>query len=141
MRLFSNRAVTTATGDEARFKRYRDLRSGGLLDRFRFEREKGDWLFAAGADHVGYRDQRYSADLNKVGRLKVSFPRDEGPLFYSETTCTLYSEQARGLLRIADSLVDAAWRASARIRAAALPHQVGLGAPHVSLVIRPLSNR
>ena len=51
-RLFS------VSDDPARDQRYRDLRSGPVVDRFRYTNDQKLWVFAAGADHVGYRDQR-----------------------------------------------------------------------------------
>src|SRR4026207_301404 len=42
------------TGDSARYQRYRDLRDGGYIDRFRFNKETESWVFGAYATNVGY---------------------------------------------------------------------------------------
>src|SRR5258706_12092222 len=56
--------------DEARFERYRDLRNGPVLEGFRYANDTASRTFKAQADHVGYRDQRYSAAYNDYGKLK-----------------------------------------------------------------------
>jgi MtrB/PioB family decaheme-associated outer membrane protein len=73
--------ATSFTGDEARFNRYRDLRDGGYVDRFRFARETETFAFRAEANHVGYRDQRYFADFNSIGKLKATFEFNSNPLY------------------------------------------------------------
>src|SRR5581483_2976776 len=70
-------------GDPARVQRYQDLRSGPTVERFRYENDQKVWVFSAGADHVGYRDQRYFADYMKSGRIKASFEYNQIPLFNS----------------------------------------------------------
>jgi MtrB/PioB family decaheme-associated outer membrane protein len=70
-------------GDEARYQRYKDLRSGGLLDAFKYTRESDKWLFDVTARHVGYRDQKFLAQFRNYERLKVSFTWDQIPLFYA----------------------------------------------------------
>ena len=54
-------AFSSIDGDPARFQRYQDLRDGVLVTdaRYAFENPDGNWLFQAGADRVGRRDQRY----------------------------------------------------------------------------------
>jgi MtrB/PioB family decaheme-associated outer membrane protein len=74
---------TNTSGDEARYQRYRDLRDGGLLDAFRYTREKDNWIFAATANHVGYRDQKYQVGFRQYGRFKLNFTWDQIPLNYS----------------------------------------------------------
>src|SRR6187402_1472608 len=75
-------------GDPARFQRYQDLRDGVLFTDARFARSDaaGRWFFNAGADNVGYRDQRYSLDYERTGKFKVSGLWDEIPQFYSVDT-------------------------------------------------------
>ena len=89
--------------DKARFERYRDLRDGGFLDRFRFTRETDRWLFNAQADHVGYRDERFSAAYNGYGKVKATFEWNQTPLFYSRDTSWLYTDQGGGQLRISNT--------------------------------------
>src|SRR6185503_17801030 len=50
---------TSFTGDEARYNRYRDLRDGPYVNKFRFAKERETMAFRAEANNVGYRDQRY----------------------------------------------------------------------------------
>ena len=90
--------------DEARYQRYRDLRNGATLDRFRFTKENDSWSFIGQADHVGYLDQRYSASINNFGNFKVSFEWNQIPLFYSSDTQTLYTQVSPGVLRLDDSV-------------------------------------
>jgi MtrB/PioB family decaheme-associated outer membrane protein len=96
--------TTDLSGDEARFQRYRDVRDGAFLERFRFARETDRWFVALGADHVGYRDQRYFGEFAAPGKLKASFTWDQVPLFYSVDTRTLFAEAAPGVLRIDDAI-------------------------------------
>ena len=56
------------------------------------------------ADHIGYRDQRYSASYNDFGKLKVAFEWNQVPLFYSKSTATLYSETTPGVLLMDDTI-------------------------------------
>ncbi len=79
--------------DEARFGRYRDMRDGGFLDRVRFTRETDRWLFGAEADHVGYRDERFSAAYNEYGKVKATFEWNQTPLFYSQDTSWLWDTE------------------------------------------------
>ncbi|MGE5242702.1 MAG: MtrB/PioB family outer membrane beta-barrel protein [Betaproteobacteria bacterium] len=98
---FGGRATSFDTGsDKARFQRYQDLRDGATLDKFRFSRSTDSWLFNAQADHVGYRDQRFSGAFNDYGKVKASFQWNQTPLFYSETTRTLYTQSSPGVLTL-----------------------------------------
>ncbi len=96
--------LTSVAGDEARYQRFRDLGSGAFLERLRFERSGGDWLFEAGADHAGRRDQRYFAEYRAKGKLTFSFLWDQVPLFMSRDTRTLYTAEAPGVLRITPAI-------------------------------------
>ena len=100
--------------DRARFQRYRDLRKGGTLDRVRFSRETAAWTVDLQADHVGYRDQRYAASLNRYGKIKASFAWDQVPLFYSVDTRTPYTEASPGVLRIESRVAPETGEALAR---------------------------
>ena len=84
--------LTSESGDPARFQRYGDFRDGLLFDTARFTREHptGSWLFTAGADKVGWRDQRYAARYQRTGRFVVSGFWDQIPQFYSVDTKTPY---------------------------------------------------
>ncbi len=85
--------ISSVSGDPARFQRYQDLRDGILFTDARFERADpgGAWLFHAGADNVGWRDQRFFADYERTGLFVVSGLWDEIPQFYSVDTRTPFS--------------------------------------------------
>src|SRR3954470_8719985 len=82
---------STINGDEARYQRYKDLRSGGLLDAFKYTREKENWLFDITANHVGYRDQKFVAHFRQYERARISFTWDQIPLFYAEPDSDVFS--------------------------------------------------
>jgi hypothetical protein len=79
---------TSASGDEARYERYRDLRSG-VNANVVFNKETENWLFNVKASNIGYRDQRYTMDYNSK-RVKVSFLFDSIPLNYGYDLKTPY---------------------------------------------------
>lgn len=83
--------VTSVAGDSARFQRLRDLRDGPTLNSLNISRRTDAWTFAAEADHVGYRDQRFAANYVRDGRVKASFEWDQSPLFISRDTRTLFT--------------------------------------------------
>ena len=58
-------------GSDARFQRYRDVRDGGTVDRFRLFKDTDTYRYNLQADHVGYRDQRYSASYTNYGKVKA----------------------------------------------------------------------
>jgi MtrB/PioB family decaheme-associated outer membrane protein len=91
-------------GDYARYSRFRDMRDGAFLDRFRFDKETQTSLFRAEANNVGYRDQRYFGEFRSIGKLNVSFEWDQIPLFYSELTESLYTNSGNGRLVIDDGI-------------------------------------
>ena len=102
---FGLRGTSFSEGsDEARFQRYRDLRNGVTLDLVNYAREAENQGFTIHADHVGYRDQHYSVDYNRYGKLKMSFDWNQIPLFYSQDTATLYTFTDPATLRIDDSI-------------------------------------
>src|SRR5215203_1551235 len=84
--------VTTIDGDEARAQRYRDLRSGIFANNAVVGRRTQDWTLEAQAWNIGYRDQRYQVDLQRVGRMTASFLYDQIPLWISADSRTLYVE-------------------------------------------------
>jgi MtrB/PioB family decaheme-associated outer membrane protein len=106
---------TDVDGDEARFQRYRDLRGGGLFDALRVTQERGNWLFNVSADHVGYRDQRYAAEVVNYARGRLTFTWDQTPLFFSTgdvdrfglLSATAYQRVAPGEYRLDDSMQQA----------------------------------
>jgi MtrB/PioB family decaheme-associated outer membrane protein len=90
--------------DEARFQRYRDLRNGPLLTGVRYRNQNERWITGFDADNVGYRDQRYFADINRPGRLRVSFEWNQIPLFMSEDTATPFRQVSPGVFRLPSEL-------------------------------------
>jgi MtrB/PioB family decaheme-associated outer membrane protein len=95
---------TSVDGDPARFQRYQDIRDGVLFTDARYAREDpgGSWLFQASADNVGWRDQRYFANYEQVGRFVVLGLWDEIPQFYSVDTATPYTGSG-GTLELDDA--------------------------------------
>jgi MtrB/PioB family decaheme-associated outer membrane protein len=91
-------------GDEARFQRYRDLRPGLYGNNALAGRRSEDWNLELQAWNVGYRDQRYQLDFQRVGRLTASFLWDQIPMFISRDTRTLYTESSAGVFRLEDGL-------------------------------------
>ena len=99
--------VTSIDGDEARAQRYRDLRSGIYASNLIAGRRTEDWTLEAQAWNIGYRDQRYQLDFDRVGRLRASFLYDQIPLWISADTRTLYVETQPGVFRLEDSMQQA----------------------------------
>ena len=85
--------LTTVDGDPARFQRYQDYRDGLLFTGARYSRDDvdGNYTFKALADNVGFRDQKYAASYERVGKYSVSGFWDQIPQFYSVDTKTPYS--------------------------------------------------
>jgi MtrB/PioB family decaheme-associated outer membrane protein len=90
--------------DPARYQRYRDVRDGGTVDRFRLFKDTSEYRYSLQADHVGYRDQRFSASYTNFGKVKASFEWNQIPLFYSQDTRTLYDTSNPGTLTLNDSI-------------------------------------
>jgi len=95
---------TNVDGDSARYYRFKDWREGGFIERFRFEKVTDDSLFHAQANNVGYRDQRYFAEYQSIGKIKVDGAWDQIPLYISKDTQTLYSVSKTGLFSIDDNI-------------------------------------
>ena len=87
-------------GDEARYFRFRDLRGGPFLDGFRLGRETESLVLRAEASNVGYRDQRYFGQFERIGRLRGSFEWNQIPLYLSRDAESLYVHQGNGVLSI-----------------------------------------
>jgi MtrB/PioB family decaheme-associated outer membrane protein len=95
-----------AGSDQAFYQRYRDLRNGPTLDVLRYATDNDQRYFIVQADHVGYRDQHYLAEYNRFGKLKMSFEWNQIPLYFSQTTATLYGNptDSDGLLLMPDAI-------------------------------------
>src|SRR5215216_4214253 len=86
---------TNTTGDTARFERYRDARDG-LFSSLRVNRQTDVFLFAADAQHIGYRDQRYEVSYTRP-KLDFGFNFTGQPLNYSYITRTPYTSDGSTL--------------------------------------------
>ncbi len=95
---------TSIDGDSARYYRFKDWRDGGFVERFRFERVTDDSLWHAEANNVGYRDQRYFAEYQSIGKIKADGEWNEIPLYISQDTETLYTVSKSGLFSIDDNI-------------------------------------
>lgn len=95
---------TSLDGDSARFERYRDLGDGLFLEHASARREANGWLLDFGGEHVGRRDQRFTASAVDPGRLRASFMWDQIPMLLSRSTRSLYSGIGTGVLTIDDPL-------------------------------------
>ena len=109
--------ITSIDGDEARAQRYRDLRSGIYANNLVAGRRTEDWMLEAQAWNIGYRDQRYQVDIDRVGRLRASFLYDQIPLWISADTKTLYVETQPGVFRLEDSMQQAIQAGQATLHA------------------------
>ena len=96
--------VTEVDGDQARYQRYRDLRSGVYATNLLIGRRTPEWNIEAQAWNVGYRDQKYQVDMQRVGRLSASFLWDQIPMWISGDTRTLYTQTAPGIFRLEDAM-------------------------------------
>jgi MtrB/PioB family decaheme-associated outer membrane protein len=107
--LFIGARVSSVDGDPARFQRYQDLRDGLLFSGFRysFAQPDGAYTFDARANNVGWRDQEYFAEYNRVGKMSVIGSWQQIPQFYSVDTKTPYTGSGGTLV-----LDDAAQRAA-----------------------------
>lgn len=95
------------SGDEARYNRFRDLRAGPFISRFRLAKETDNWFVRGEARDVGYRDQQFSADFERIGRLKAGFDWSQVPLFISRDTRSLYADLGNGVLGVDDAIQQA----------------------------------
>ena len=94
---FGIRAGTTE-GDEARYERYQDLRSGAF-SKVQFGKQTDTYMFNVGARNIGYRDQNYNAEYTN-GKAKYSGYYDSTPLNYSYLTSTPWVETQTGVFTL-----------------------------------------
>jgi hypothetical protein len=81
------RSIHLDHGDEARYERYRDLRSGAATH-IDLDKDTSKYLFNVNVDNAGYRDQRYSANYDANGKVRLAFGWDSIPLNYSYISST-----------------------------------------------------
>lgn len=105
--------LTGEEDDPGRYQRYRDLRSGPLINLFQFGRHREAWAFSATAERAGFRDQRYSVAFNRFGTFEGSFQFIGVPQYLSRQAATLYTEETLGVLRL-DDLLQSAVQSGAR---------------------------
>ncbi len=92
------------SGDEARFLRYRDFRSGPVVNALRWTNEDDTRVWRAEADNIGYRDQRYAARFERFGRFKAWFAYDQIPYEQEYTSRTPFTLQGWTLAVVDDAL-------------------------------------
>ena len=90
--------------DKARFQRFNDFRSGMTVDLVRLMKKTETHALKFNGDHIGYRDQRFSGSYNRFGKFKALFRFDQIPLFYSDSTRTLYTSSEPGVLALDDGI-------------------------------------
>jgi MtrB/PioB family decaheme-associated outer membrane protein len=101
------------SGDPARYQRFQDLRQGAYLDGFRFDKATEQWSFKADGGNIGYRDQRFGAQFNSFGKLKLNFDWTQIPLFASGDSRSLYTDRGNGVLEIDNAIQQAIQDATA----------------------------
>src|SRR4029453_8492492 len=95
---------TNLNGDAARYERYRALGSGLFLEGVRVGRQRSGWLLSFSADHVGWSDQRFVGNAERLGTFKSWFIWDQIPMLFSRTTRTLFTGIGSGQLQILDAV-------------------------------------
>ena len=87
----------------SKYDEYRDLRDGFFVRRFRLSKDDiagSKYYFDLQSDKAIYRDQGYLGTFGAWNHFKIQFRYDEIPHTYTNTTRTLYTESARGVLTI-----------------------------------------
>src|SRR5437868_2175377 len=59
--------------DQARFQRYRDVRSGPTVDYLHIIKETNRYSAVLRGEHLGFGDQRITGTYHNFGTLKASF--------------------------------------------------------------------
>ena len=93
--------ITSTTGDDARYERYRDLRSG-FASTIGFGKKTDRVMWDVTAVNVGYRDQKYTGDYTN-GRAIVFGLFDSIPLNYSYLTSTPWVQTSTGVFTLDDA--------------------------------------
>ena len=107
--------VSSTSGDPARWQRYEDLRDGLLFTGARFQRDTPEWSVTAGADNIGYRDQRCGGTMSG---LDASASLACGMKFRSSTASTpARIRQRDDGLQLADSVQQSVQNQTATLNA------------------------
>lgn len=93
--------VTGGSGDEARYERYQDLRSG-VFSRIVFGESSDRRIWSVSAENIGYRNQAY--DLRYAGgTFTVRGSWESTPTNYSYLTSTPWTETAPGMFSLSEA--------------------------------------
>ncbi|HEY3286078.1 MAG TPA: MtrB/PioB family outer membrane beta-barrel protein, partial [Gemmatimonadaceae bacterium] len=82
---------TTTTGDEGRYQRYEDLKSG-LASKILIGKETDAVAYDFSAANVGYDDQNFSFSYNRYGKAKFTLDFNGQPLNYAFNTLTPFRD-------------------------------------------------
>ena len=88
--------ATDTEADEARYERYRDLRSGAA-SKIAFAKETATYAVDARAFNIGYRDQQYAFEYNRH-RVRVAAAWDSVPTNYGYSLFSPWGIDDRGVL-------------------------------------------
>lgn len=110
-------ARLNSTPTMGRFFRYEDLRSGPLLERLRYSRNRDTSMFDAEIRNAGYRDQEYRAEFDRYGKFKALLDYSQVPLWYGDVERTPYREESPGVFRLNDTIQSAIQNGTATIAA------------------------
>lgn len=91
--------VNSVDGDQARYERYRDLRDGAST-RISLSKDTDKYVFSAKLENIGYHDQRYQANYDHNGKVKLTFLWDSIPLNYSYASSTPWVEESPGVFTL-----------------------------------------
>ena len=100
--------LSSVSGDPARWQRYEDRRDGLLFTAARAQHETPEFSINASADNVGWRDQRFVGNFERIGRLNLTAAWDQIPQFYSGDTRTPFVSGGEGVLLLDDAAQRAA---------------------------------
>ncbi len=81
--------ATTTDGDEARYERYQDLRSGAF-SRIWMGKASDAVAYDFSARNIGYNDQAFNVSYNRFGKAKFNLGFNGLPLNYAYNTLTPY---------------------------------------------------
>ncbi len=83
--------ATSTTGDEARYQRYEDLKSG-LASNILVGKETDAVAYDFSAANVGYDNQHYAFSYNRFGKAKFNLDFNGQPLNYGFNTLTPFRD-------------------------------------------------